>query len=29
VKKPKNFETDLLPRFFKQTKYLSFTRREF
>lgn len=27
VKKPKLFAVDVLPRFFKQTKYLSFTRQ--
>merc|ERR1719253_1639138 len=27
VKKPKLFTTDVLPRFFKQTKFLSFTRQ--
>ena len=27
VKKPKVFTTNILPRFFKQTKYLSFTRQ--
>jgi hypothetical protein len=27
VKKPKLFAVDILPRFFKQTKYLSFTRQ--
>ncbi|EED92211.1 hypothetical protein THAPSDRAFT_262668, partial [Thalassiosira pseudonana CCMP1335] len=27
VKQPKLFASDILPRFFKQTKYLSFTRQ--